>query len=150
MNTLGKATSNLAASSSKEPAFLGTGWGFPPQFHNASRSVRMVSGVADINESLRILLSTTITERLLQPTYGCDLAQYVFEPLNLSLKTYIEDLIRTAILYHEPRIKLEKLTLTDEPLEGRLIIELDYMVRSTNTRFNLVFPYYKREATGEL
>lgn len=132
---------------SKEPNFLGTGWSFPPQFHKASRAVRMVSGVADIDESLRILLSTTVSERLLQPTYGCDLKKYLFEPLNTGLATYIEDLVRTAILYHEPRIKFDKLAIKEEPDEGTLIVELDYWVRTTNTRHNVVFPFYKNEAS---
>jgi len=128
--------------------FLGTGWSFPPQFEKGKRSVKTISDEKDINSSLHILLSTEIGERIMQPTYGFDLHRLLFELLDTSLKAYIKDLIRTAVLYFEPRIKLEDITLEEFPEEGRLDITLDYMIRSTNSRFNFVYPFYKSEGTN--
>jgi phage baseplate assembly protein W len=72
----------------------------------------------------------------------------VFEPLTTTFKTYIIDLIRTSILYHEPRIEVEKIELNDTgELEGRILITITYKVRATNSRFNFVFPFYKTEGT---
>lgn len=132
--------------SSKIP-FLGTGWGFPPTFDKASRSVGLLSDEADIDSSLEILLSTSLGERIMQPTYGCDLKPLIFEPLDTSLKAYIRDLIRTAILYHESRIRLDDITLETQPQEGRIDITLEYTVRTTNSRFNFVYPFYLNEGT---
>lgn len=128
-------------------SFLGTGWSFPPTFRIDAGQVDMVSDETDIQQSLHILLTTTLGERLLRPRYGCDLRAYLFEPLDTALVTYIHDLVATAILYFEPRITLLNLDLTDEPLEGRLLIELSYRIRATNARANAVFPFYKGEGS---
>lgn len=126
-------------------SFLGTGWSFPPTFVRATASVATVSDEDDIDESLTILLSTTVGERRMQPRYGCNLQRLVFEPVDTTLETYMKDLIETAILYFEPRIVLDALTLT--PADGRIDIELTYTVAKTNTRRNLVYPFYKLEGT---
>ncbi|MFI5171329.1 MAG: GPW/gp25 family protein [Chitinophagales bacterium] len=129
-------------------SFLGTGWGFPPSFSNATNEVKMLSDEADIESSLQILLSTRLGERTMQHSYGCNLDELIFEPLSTTFKTYITDLIKTAILYHEPRIQLNSVTLDEsQELEGFVLINIDYSIRSKNTRFNYVFPYYKNEGT---
>src|SRR5205809_2613348 len=129
-------------------SFLGTGWGFPPQFNKESLSVGMLSDAEDIESSLQILLSTRQGERVMRPDYGCNLDEMVFEPLTTTFKTYIKDLIATAILYYEARIDVNKIDLDDTGVfEGRIIISIDYTVRSTNSRFNFVYPFYKTEGT---
>ena len=127
-------------------SFLGTGWGFPPEFNKETRSVKMLTDEADIKSSLEILLSTRLGERIMVPGYGCNLDELMFKPLNLTLKTFVVDLIKTAILYHEPRINVNKINIdpTNE-LEGVLLINLDYTVRTTNSRKNMVYPFYKAE-----
>jgi uncharacterized protein len=128
-------------------SFLGTGWGFPPQFSKRFTQVEMLSNADDIRSSLEILLSTRQGERVMRPDYGCNLDELVFEPLTTTFKTYIKDLIQTAILYHEPRIEVNKIELDDTgELEGRIIISISYTIRSTNSKFNFVFPFYKNEA----
>jgi uncharacterized protein len=108
----------------------------------------MLADEADIQSSLEILLSTKRGERVMRSDYGCDLHELVFEPLTTTFKTYITDLIRTSILYHEPRIEVEKIELNDTgELEGRILITISYKVRATNSRFNFVFPFYKTEGT---
>ncbi len=129
-------------------SFLGTGWGFPPTFNNTSSQVEMISNEEDIKSSLEILLTTRQGERVMRPDYGCNLDELVFEPLTTTFKTYIKDLIATAILYYEPRIDVNSIDLDDTgELEGRILIVIDYTVSATNSRFNFVFPFYKNEAT---
>jgi phage baseplate assembly protein W len=129
-------------------SFLGTGWSFPPSFEKSSGEVNMTSGEDDIQGSLHILLTTRIGERVMQPTYGCNLDELVFESLSSTTRSYIRDLVKTAILYFEPRIKLNKVELDDSrDIEGVILISVDYTVRTTNTRFNYVFPYYINEGT---
>ena len=108
----------------------------------------MTSDAQDIQCSLQILLSTRQGERVLLPDYGCDLDPLVFEPMSTSFNTYIKNLVQTAIVTYESRITLNNVNLsTDQELEGVILIELDYTVNATNSRFNLVFPYYKTEGT---
>lgn len=132
----------------QEESFLGTGWGFPPTFDPKLKTVEMVSGVDDIRESLTILFDTELGERVMQPKYGSSLDSMVMEPVNRATLIYIEDLARTAIIYHEPRIKLIRLEVSDKnQLEGLLHINVIFEVRSTNTRFNFVYPFYIQEGT---
>ena len=127
-------------------SFLGRGWGFPPEFNRLTKAVNMLEDEADIKSSLEILLSTRLGERVMVPNYGCNLDELLFKPLTLTLKTFVVDLIKTAILYHEPRIDINKIEIdpTNE-LEGVLLIILDYTVRATNSRKNMVYPFYKEE-----
>ncbi|MAZ28358.1 MAG: hypothetical protein CL868_14945 [Cytophagaceae bacterium] len=131
-----------------EQPFLGTGWSFPPRFTKETESASLSTGVQDIHESLRILLSTKVGERIMAPKYGCNLQELLFEPLNLTIKTYIKELVKTAILYYEPRIEVIKIAIDNSnELNGEVLLELDYMVRITNSRGNIVFPFYKQEGS---
>lgn len=128
-------------------SFLGTGWGFPPTFSTATKTVGMTSAEEDIQSSLAILLTTRVGERVMQPKYGCDLHDRVFEPLDVALRADIKDLVETAILYFEPRILFDDVTLEDRPEEGVVLITIHYVVKATNSRANFVYPYYLREGT---
>ena len=127
------------------PLFLGRGFGFPPSFANGQ--VRMVEDEQDIHESLLILFGTLPGERVLQPKFGLDMSPLLFEPLSTTLRTLLKDRITTTLLIHEPRIRVLDLVIDDsQALEGQLQIRLEYSVRSTNPRFNLVYPYYLGDA----
>ena len=130
--------------------FLGTGWAFPPAFEQGTKSVQMVSKEEDIKQSLQILLSTTLGERFLQPTYGCNLHDFLFETINESMKSYLEELVRTAILFHEPRIKLDEINVLVKATEGLMLFEIFYWIITTNTRSNFVYPFYLNEGTDIL
>jgi len=126
-------------------SFLGRGWSFPPVF-DRNAGVQMLDGEADIQSSLQILLSTRIGERLMQPEYGCNTDTMLFEAMNTSFQTFMEKQIEKAILSDEPRIDLKNIDLvTQNAVDGVILIVVDYVVRATNTRTNLVFPFYKTE-----
>lgn len=131
-----------------EQNFLGRGWDFPPAFDKTIKGAAMIDSVADINSSLEILFSTRIGERIMQPKYGCNLDELMFESLTTTLITFIKDLIETAILYFEPRIDVEKIDLEQNINEGVVYIQLDYKVRATNSRSNFVYPFYQNEGTN--
>lgn len=128
--------------------FLGTGWAFPPAFDSRSGAAQMVSQLDDIHESLRILLGTTPGERVMRPAYGCGLRWLVFEPLNESTLTVMRSTIERAVLFFEPRISLGAVDFDlDEAPQGVLRIRLEYTVRTTNSRYNMVFPLYLDEGS---
>jgi len=131
-----------------ELEFLGNGWSFPPAFIKASAGAAMTSGILDIERSLQIIFTTALGERIMQPTFGCSLEDALFEPMNSSRITYTENLIRTAILFHEPRIDADTIVIRPDQPEGVFWIEIGYVVRGSNSRFNFVFPFYINEARG--
>lgn len=132
-----------------DKSFLGRGWGFPPAFDRRSRAARMVAGEEDIDESLRILMSTAPGERVMQPAYGCGLRALVFEDLSEGTLATARDMIQRAVLFFEPRVTLDnvEIDVTDRA-EGVLYIKLVYTVRTTNSRSNLVYPFYFLEGTN--
>ncbi len=133
----------------KEKNFLGTGWAFPPSFNGPRREAAMVSHEDDIRESLRILFSTNPGERVMQPTYGCGLKKKVFANIDASTLTEIKDLVEKAVLFFEVRITLNSIDIdTGNMFEGELRLLLDYTIRTTNTRNNMVYPFYFRQGTG--
>jgi uncharacterized protein len=138
-----------AEASMANESFLGTGWGFPPQFDPLDKKSRMVSADEDIRESLHILLSTSPGERVMSPSFGCGLRSRVFSSVSASMITEVKDLVERAILFFEPRITINAIDVVlRDPLGGILDIDIRYTVRSTNTRSNIVYPFYYLEATN--
>lgn len=131
----------------KDVSFLGIGWGFPPEFSKRG-AVNMVSAEEDIRQSLRIILATNLGERVMQPSFGCGIKSQIYENINESTLTVLKDLISRAILFYEPRVKLEEIDADrSQAYEGRLDFRISYSIIATNTRHNIVYPYYLREGT---
>jgi hypothetical protein len=108
----------------------------------------MLDQEADIASSLEVLLGTSQGERVMLPWYGCNLEELLFESLDTRIKTLMADKIESALLYFEPRIRVEKITIDGSmELEGVVLISIDYLVKTTNSRFNMVFPFYRLEGT---
>jgi phage baseplate assembly protein W len=108
----------------------------------------MVEHEDDIRESLRILLSTKPGERTMRPDYGCGIRQFVFDVINDSVLTEIRDYVERAILYFEPRVSADYVAIdTSRAYDGRLDILIEYTIKTTNSRSNLVYPYYLLEGT---
>jgi hypothetical protein len=132
----------------QENNFLGKGWSFPPAFNRVAKTVEMTTQVEDIERSLEILLTTSLGERIMQPRYGCNTDDLVFESLDTGTKTIMIDRIKTAILFFEPRIEAKKIEIdTTNELEGQVLLRIEYVIPTTNSRFNFVFPFYKSEGT---
>ncbi|OWY19629.1 hypothetical protein C7N43_25995 [Sphingobacteriales bacterium UPWRP_1] len=135
-------------------AFLGRGWAFPPVFKKVDKNgkrvgeTQMVDAETDIRQSLHILFHTSLGERIMQPGYGCNLHDLVFSPMDTTTATLFKSALETAIRLHEPRIIIDNLIVHYYPENpDTLLIELDYTVRATNARANMVFPFY---LNGEL
>ena len=128
------------------PSFLGNGWHFPPSFTDNGRDVWQVADEADIQQSLQILLATAQGERVMLEDFGCDLNRFVFEEVDHSLSKDLAAVVKTALLHYEPRITVEDVGVdAGDGAEGLLYIHVVYRVLATNSRFNLVFPFYLNE-----
>ena len=128
-------------------SFLGSGWSFPPEFSRRGK-VLVVSGEEDIRQSLLILLSTTPGERVMQPSFGCGLKSHVYDSINENTVTVLKDVIQRAILFFEPRVTVEAIVAnSSDAYHGRLDFLIAYTIISTNTRHNIVYPFYLREGS---
>lgn len=129
--------------------FLGKGWSFPPSFDVESKMAEMASAETDIQQSIRIIMGTIPTERVMEPKFGCDMLSFVFETSDPTYMTLLRDTIYDALLYFEPRIKVEEIKFGKRKLdEGILLIDIDYTVIITNSRSNMVYPFYLNEGTN--
>jgi len=123
-------------------SFLGTGWSFPPEFVLETGEVVMIADEEDIAASLKVLFGTAIGERFLNPKYGLDMRDILFDPIGTTMRTYLIDRVKIAILIYEPRIDLLSLDLdTTAQNEGKISIVMEYKIRATNSRYNLVYPF---------
>jgi phage baseplate assembly protein W len=139
-----------------QTSFLGAGWSFPPEFiapaEESLGQVLMTAEERDIEASLRILLGTAKGERFLKPNYGLDLQALLFDPQSVSFLTSLKDQIRIQVLIYEPRIELLEVeigssTEADDQIHGVVRIHLSYAIRSTNSRYNLVYPFYLHDGS---
>ncbi len=131
----------------KIKSFLGTGWKFPPSFQKDIKGPNMVSDETDIEESLEIILSTQVRERIMQPDFGADLHSFLYKPMSAATQALIKDMIFDAIYSFESRIQPDDVILTGSPTEGEMILNIQYTIRATNTRYNMVYPFYIGEGT---
>ncbi|MCO6488180.1 MAG: GPW/gp25 family protein [Phaeodactylibacter sp.] len=131
----------------KDTSFLGRGWSFPPEFAEGGRDVAMAAGPDDVQQSLEILFGTRLQERILREDYGSGLHDFVFGEINVGILNQLRNTIAEAVLYHEPRVELNSVGVdVDEQTDGLLLITLDYTIPASNTRFNMVYPFYLKEA----
>ena len=122
--------------------FLGIGWKFPIKL-DSSGKFKLSKYEEDIEESIRIILGTIPGERVMRPEFGCGIHEYVFSTINISNLALIEEEVKKALTLYEPRIEIIKIKASaDTNREGLVLIEIGYRVISTNTRQNLVYPFY--------
>lgn len=125
--------------------FLGRGWKFPVNVGSDGR-IATSEYEQDIREAIWIILSTPKGERVMRPDFGCGIHDFVFASVNISTLTLIESSVREVLTLWEPRVEVMSVKVTtDEIDKGKLLINIDYKVRTTNNPFSLVYPFYLTE-----
>ena len=122
--------------------FLGTGWGFPVMADHTG-ALRYAVGEDSIRDCLLVLLQTATGERVMRPDFGTTAPTLVFAPGSPANLRMLEASITDAIQVYEPRVELDSVTAEPTPgQENKVIVSVVYRVRQTNTKANLVFPFY--------
>ncbi|BFU44281.1 GPW/gp25 family protein [Krasilnikovia sp. MM14-A1004] len=121
--------------------FIGNGWAFPAAISRTG-SVRLVSGVDEVDAAIRMILSTVPGERVMRPEFGCAMWELLFAPITAGTLGLVEQAVREALERWEPRIDLESVLATGEQDSGAIHIAVSYRIRATNDVRNLVFPFY--------
>ena len=120
---------------------IGRGWSFPVTL-TPGGGVRLVGGGEEIESAVRMILATAPGERLMRPDFGCAMWEQVFAPMTPNTLGLIEQSVREAVTRWEPRVLLESVRTVVDHDAGVVDIEIDYCVRATNDRRNLVYPFY--------
>ena len=125
--------------------FLGTGWA-PPVGTDYQGDIELSSAEDNIRQSVRIIIGTAKGERVMRPDFGCEVHDYVFAAADPATLSMIEDAVEDALVQWEPRIDVERVEAApDEENPNRVLVEIDYWVRETNSSANLVYPFYLNE-----
>ena len=131
-----------------EADFIGSGWAFPLSINNRG-GIEMARGDRDIQESIRIILSTPIGERRMRPDFGCGVHDLTFATNDPTTHGLIQHHVVEALTLWEPRVSVADVVVRTDPTEpARVLVEIDYDLRSTNERRNLVYPFYLEEGTA--
>ena len=121
--------------------FLGKGWRFPVSV--AKGRIVASEGEEKIRESILIILGTSKGERIMRPEFGCSINDLVFEVDNTATTTLVAFHVQEALLKWEPRIEvLDVFVSPDKEKRNQLNIEIDYEVKLTNTKANMVYPFF--------
>ncbi len=124
-------------------AFLGTGWKFPVEVDRATGRIKMSSYEENIEEAVRIILGTKKGERVMEPEFGSRLHEYAFETADYTTLYSMKNEVEKSLTRWEPRITDIEAEVSDERIdEGILFIHIHYVIRSTNSPYNLVYPFY--------
>lgn len=122
--------------------FIGRGISFPLRVDQAG-SIATSQGVGDIDSSIRMVLTTAPGERLMRPHFGCKIWELLFEPINANTLGLMSEAVREAVSRWEPRVVLDDVRLDASGHDnGEVQIHVDYTVRATNDKRNLVYPFY--------
>lgn len=125
-----------------ERDFLGTGWRFPVTTDETD-DIDLSRGETDIEESIRIILTTAPGERVMRPDFGCGIHEFAFATIDMTTLNLVESTVEEALIEWEPRIEVLDVAASTEHLQdGRLDIRIDYRVTQTNDERNLVYPFY--------
>jgi len=128
--------------------FMGRGLKFPLQIDPKTGKIAMVSEEEDIAESIGIILNTVQGERIMRPEFGSNVLDYTFSTASNSERQSLAFDLREQLGYLEPRIDDIDVRCKDtDELEGAIIVEISYRVRSTNNRYNHVYPFYRTEGS---
>lgn len=122
--------------------FLGSGWKFPPQLDSRGR-IKLVHQEQDVEEAIRIILTTRFGERPMRPEFGSDLFSLVFAPNDASTGGLARRYVMESLARWEPRIEVTQVEAApDRTDSSRLLINIHYRILATNAERNLVFPFY--------
>lgn len=121
--------------------FLGKGFSYP--FRASSQRIVSSEGVKLVEESISILLGTRKGERVMRPDFGADLETVVFNAINANTVSMISYYVKECLDKFEPRIEVQEVTVNAEgPEKNRIEINIEYEMRSSNSKHNMVYPFY--------
>jgi len=123
----------------------GGGWSFPVDTDHKG-DISLSKGQLSIEDSIKIILGTAKGERVMRPEFGCDIHEHVFDSINETMITLVTTAVEEALIKWEPRIDIGAVTAQRDPdTPSRLVIDIRYIVRSTNSEANMVYPFYIRK-----
>jgi phage baseplate assembly protein W len=128
--------------------FIGTGWQFPITV-NAKGGINWSNGPQRISDAIWVIIKTSLGERVMLPTFGAGVNDYVFQSNSSIIRTQLVSSIKQALLKWEPRITLTQVSANPVPDEpSQVLLSIEYTINATNEVFNIVYPFYLSEGAS--
>jgi len=138
----GELTPRTTRDTTGDAGFIGRGFRFPMGVDHRG-AIALTSGPEDLDTSIRVVLSTAPSERVMRPQFGCKIWDLLFEPVNANTLGLMSQAVRESVAQWEPRVEVDDVLVVQDDDDASLVrIEVVYRVRATNDRRNLVYPFY--------
>jgi len=125
-----------------DPAFIGRGFAWPLRVDHTG-GIAFTAGEHDLDDAIRVVLATAPGERVMRPQFGCRIWDLLFEPITSNTLGLMAQSVREAVTQWEPRVEVHDVKVEADPSRDGLVhIDVEYVVRTTNNRRNLVYPFY--------
>jgi len=123
-------------------SFIGRGIAWPMGVDHTG-ALRMSEGAGDLDRSIRVVIATAPGERVMRPEFGCKIWDMLFEPVTANLMGQMAQAVRDALAQWEPRVTVEDVEVGQDDNDHALVhIGVRYVIKSTNDKRNLVYPFY--------
>jgi phage baseplate assembly protein W len=125
--------------------YLGSGLSFPLRT-DARGQIELITGIEDIEQAIRIILSTHPGERVMRPTFGCRAHELIFEPRSPTTISLLQEYVHEALRVWEPRVEIIQVNVTsDDSFGSTLIAEIEYEIKATHDARSIVYPFFIEE-----
>jgi phage baseplate assembly protein W len=126
----------------RDREYIGQGLAFPLQV-NPQGGIALASGERDVEQAIRIILSTAPGERVMRPEFGCRIHELIFAPQDAATESLVVYYVEEALAQWEPRIDVQEVDVSADPgRDGALLVEIKYRVKDTHDERSIVYPFF--------
>jgi phage baseplate assembly protein W len=126
----------------RDREYIGQGLAFPLQV-NPQGGIALASGERDVEQAIRVILSTAPGERVMRPEFGCRIHELVFAPQDAATESLVVYYVEEALAQWEPRIDVQEVDVSADPdRDGALLVEIKYRVKDTHDERSIVYPFF--------
>ena len=126
----------------RDREYIGQGLAFPLQV-NPQGGIALASGERDVEQAIRVILSTAPGERVMRPEFGCRIHELVFAPHDAATESLVVYYVEEALAQWEPRIDVQEVDVSADPgRDGALLVEIKYRVKDTHDERSIVYPFF--------
>ena len=126
----------------RDREYIGQGLAFPLQV-NPQGGIALASGEHDIEQAIRIILSTSLGERVMRPEFGCRIHELIFAPHDAATESLVVYYVEEALAQWEPRIDVQEVDVSADPSrDGALLVEIKYRIKDTHDERSIVYPFF--------
>ena len=96
--------------------------------HPLTGDITVLRDYRAINASIKNCIMIAVEEKPFNTTFGSQILQLMFEMVDGSTASMLEEEIRRSINYNEPRVNLESVIVDPKPEQNEFKVEVKYLI----------------------